>query len=56
MADTMQSVSPNKPKTPTVSVRIPPELWRAAVDKAKARGETATAVIVAALLAYVEDK
>ena len=50
-----QRVSPNKPKTPTVSVRIEPTLWRAAVDKAASRGETVSDVIRQALRVYVED-
>jgi predicted HicB family RNase H-like nuclease len=48
-------VSPNKPKTPTVSFRVDPELWRAAVDRAAERGESASDVIRRALLAYVEE-
>lgn len=35
------------------SLRIPPELWAAAVDRAQAEGTTVTAVVVAALRAFV---
>lgn len=49
-------VAPNKPKTPTVSVRIDPQLWQAAVKKAAGKGETASDVIRRALLTYVEDE
>lgn len=35
------------------SLRIPDELWRAAVAKAKDEGTTVTAVVVAALTRYV---
>lgn len=48
-------VSPNKPKTPTVSVRIDPELWKAAVAKAARRGETVSDVIRQAVREYVEE-
>lgn len=35
------------------SLRIPDELWRAAVAKAREEGTTVTAVVVAALTRYV---
>lgn len=35
------------------SLRIPPDLWDAAVEKARAEGTTVTAVVVAALRRYV---
>jgi len=35
------------------SLRIPPELWAAAVEKAKAEGTTVTAVVVKALERYL---
>jgi predicted HicB family RNase H-like nuclease len=35
------------------SLRIPPDLWEAAVEKAKAEGTTLTAVVIAALTRYV---
>lgn len=44
---------PNQPATPTHSVRVPDELWRAAQRVASDRGETVTAVILRALERYV---
>lgn len=44
---------PNRPATPTHSVRIPDELWQAALRVAHDRGETVTAVILRALERYV---
>ncbi len=38
--------------TPQRSIRVPPELWRAAKAKAASRGETVTDVILRALLRY----
>ena len=38
------------------SLRIPEELWRAAVDKAGVDGTTVTAVVVRALERYVRNK
>jgi predicted HicB family RNase H-like nuclease len=38
------------------SLRIPDELWRAAVAKAASEGTTVTAVVVAALTRYVNRK
>ena len=46
---------PNQPKTPRRSVRVPTDLWQAAKEKAKRRGETVTDVIIRALKAYVRD-
>lgn len=37
------------PGTPLRSVRVPDEVWHAAVEKAKTEGTTVTAVVVAAL-------
>ncbi len=37
------------------SLRIPDELWRAAVAKAREEGTTVTAVVVAALTRYVRE-
>ena len=51
-ADTVSDV-PNQPKTPKRSVRVPDGLWEAAKEKARARGESVTAVIVRALKEYV---
>jgi predicted HicB family RNase H-like nuclease len=46
---------PNKPKTPTHSVRVPQELWDAVRAKAKRQGETVTDVIIRALKRYLRD-
>lgn len=46
---------PNQPKTPRRSVRIPDEVWQAAKEKAKRRGETVTDVILRALKRYIRD-
>jgi predicted HicB family RNase H-like nuclease len=35
------------------SLRIPPDLWREAVEKAKEDGTTVTAIVVKALRRYV---
>ncbi len=48
-------VTPNQPKTPKRSVRVPDELWQAVKVKAKQRGETITDVIVRALKRYLRD-
>ncbi len=47
-------MSPSKGTMPR-SLRIPPDLWNAAVDKAAAEGTTVTAVVVAALRTYVGE-
>lgn len=44
---------PNQPATPTRSVRVPDELWQAALRVAHDRGETVTDVILRALERYV---
>jgi predicted HicB family RNase H-like nuclease len=46
---------PNKPKTPTHSVRVPQDLWDAVRAKAKRQGETVTDVIIRALKRYLRD-
>lgn len=38
------------------SLRIPDDVWRAAVEKARAEGTTVTAVVVAALRRYLNRK
>ena len=38
------------------TVRVPDELWRAAIAKARAEGTTVTAVLVRALERYVRSK
>ena len=44
---------PNQPKTPARSVRVPEDLWQAALVRAQERGETVTDVILRALRRYV---
>lgn len=44
---------PNQPRTPARSVRIPDELWRAALHKAEERGESVSDVLRRALERYV---
>jgi hypothetical protein len=46
---------PNQPATPGRSIRIPDDLWEAALAKAEERGETVTPVVIAALTRYVRD-
>ena len=41
------------PETMPRSLRIPEDVWIAAVEKAKREGTTVTAVVVAALLRYL---
>lgn len=48
-------MSPSKGTMPR-SLRIPPDLWNAAVAKAAEDGTTVTAVVVAALREYVGDE
>jgi uncharacterized protein GlcG (DUF336 family) len=38
------------------SLRIPEDVWRAAVEKARTEGTTVTAVVVEALMRYLEDE
>lgn len=45
---------PNQPKTPTRAIRVPDELWRAAKDIARDRGETLSDVLRDALVEYVK--
>lgn len=44
---------PNQPKTPLRNVRVPDELWQAALLKAQDRGETVSDVVRRALERYV---
>lgn len=53
--DSVRSV-PNKPKTPLRSFRIPDEVYRAAQDKAAARGESVSDVVRRALERYARSK
>jgi predicted HicB family RNase H-like nuclease len=45
---------PNAPKTPSRNVRVPDDLWQAAMAKALDRGETLSEVIRRALEKYVK--
>jgi hypothetical protein len=52
--DTLGSVPrPRTGETPQHNVRVPAELWNAAVAKARAEGNTLSKVIVEFLRAYV---
>lgn len=44
---------PNQPKTPLRSVRVPDELWNAALAKARLEGVSLTAVIRTGLQQFV---
>lgn len=44
---------PNQPKTPGRSLRIDDELWQAAQETARERGEDVSAVVRASLRRYV---
>lgn len=46
---------PNQPATPNRTVRVPDELWQAAMRVAHDRGETVTEVIIRALTRYVRE-
>lgn len=41
------------PETTPRAVRIPDEVWQAALDKARRDGTTVTAVVLAALQRYI---
>lgn len=40
-------------RTPIRAIRIPDDVWRAALEKARAEGTTVTAVVVDALRRFV---
>lgn len=46
---------PNQPATPIRTVRVPDELWQAALRAASDNGETVTDVILRALRRYVRE-
>ena len=46
---------PNAPKTPTRTIRVPDDLWKAVQYNAAKDGVTVTSIIVEALQAYVKD-
>jgi len=45
---------PNAPKTPTRTIRVTDELWKAAQKKAADEGVTITSVIINALESYIQ--
>ena len=45
---------PNQPKTPMRAIRVPDELWKAAQEIARERGETLSDVIRDGLTQYVK--
>lgn len=47
---------PNTPGTPKRSIRVPDELWLAALEKAEQRDEDLSSVVRAALKRYVNRK
>lgn len=46
---------PNQPATPTHSIRVDDDLWRAALRKAHDEGRTLTDVIIECLRRYLRD-
>lgn len=46
---------PNQPATPNRTIRVPDELWEAALRIAHDRGETVTDVVIRALTRYVRS-
>ncbi len=51
--DDLRVPRPATGKTPVHNVRVAPELWKAAQDKAKREGRTMTDVIVSYLKRYI---
>lgn len=47
---------PNAPKTPTRTIRVADDLWKAVQKKAAAEDRTVTSVIIEALEAYLDKK
>ena len=45
---------PNAPKTPTRTIRVADDLWKAVQKKAAAEGVTVTSVIINALEDYLK--
>jgi hypothetical protein len=45
---------PNAPKTPTRTIRVPDDLWKAVQKKAAEEEVTVTSVIIGALQAYLD--
>jgi predicted DNA binding CopG/RHH family protein len=46
---------PNSPKTPTRTIRVPDDLWKAVQLKAGKSGVTVTSVIIKALESYLAE-
>lgn len=46
---------PNAPKTPTRTIRVSDELWKAAQAKAKQDKVTLTSILIKALQAYIDN-
>lgn len=45
---------PNAPKTPTRTIRVPDDLWKAVQKKAASEDVTVTSVIIDALENYIK--
>jgi predicted transcriptional regulator len=45
---------PNAPKTPTRTIRVPDDLWKAVQKKAASEDRTVTSVIIEALESYLD--
>lgn len=45
---------PNAPKTPTRTIRVPDDLWKAVQKRAAEEGVTVTSIILNALQTYVD--
>jgi predicted transcriptional regulator len=46
---------PNAPKTPTRTIRVPDDLWKAVQKKAAAEKVTVTSIIIEALELYIKE-
>jgi predicted transcriptional regulator len=46
---------PNAPKTPTRTIRVPDDLWKAVQKKAAEECVTVTSVIIQALEVYLKE-
>ena len=44
---------PNVPKTPTRTIRVPDDLWKAVQKKAASENVTVTSIIIKALESYL---
>lgn len=52
---TLWDVPPNQPATSNKTLRVPDELWAAAMKKAHDEGKTLTEVIIEALKRFLRD-